>query len=83
MIAAHHPKSSTCLIPGPKNSVYPSWGRSMFDTATTALLRAVLDEICESVSREEIGARTHVASKILEAATRGRSLSRGAQAGRP
>jgi hypothetical protein len=43
----------------------------MFDSATTALLRAVLDEICESVSRNEIGARTHVASKILEAAKRG------------
>lgn len=43
----------------------------MFDTATTALLRAVLDEVCESVSHREIGARTHVASKILEAATRG------------
>lgn len=47
------------------------WGRKMFDTATTALLRAVLDEVCESVSRREISARTHVASKILEAATRG------------
>jgi hypothetical protein len=43
----------------------------MFDSATTALLRAVLDEVCESVSRYETGARTHVASKILEAATRG------------
>ncbi|KYH03548.1 hypothetical protein [Bradyrhizobium sp. DOA1] len=43
----------------------------MFDTTTTALLRAVLDEVCESVSQREIGARTHVASKILEAATRG------------
>jgi len=43
----------------------------MFDSATTALLRAVLDEVCESVSDQEIGARTHVASKILEAATRG------------
>ncbi|MCA1396126.1 hypothetical protein [Bradyrhizobium sp. BRP56] len=43
----------------------------MFDTATTALLRAVLDEVCESVSDRETGARAHVASKILEAATRG------------
>jgi hypothetical protein len=43
----------------------------MFDSATTALLRAVLDDVCESVSRYETGARTHVASKILEAATRG------------
>ena len=43
----------------------------MFDAETTALLRAVLDEVYESVSRCEIGARTHVASNILEAATRG------------
>lgn len=46
-------------------------GHLMFDTETTALLRAVLDEVCESVWHREIGARTHVASKILEAATRG------------
>ena len=46
-------------------------GADMFDTATTALLRAVLDEVCEYVSQREIGARTHVASKILEAAIRG------------
>ncbi|WGD54144.1 hypothetical protein QA641_09740 [Bradyrhizobium sp. CB1650] len=43
----------------------------MFDPATTALLRAVLDEVCEKVSRSETSARTHVASRILEAATRG------------
>ena len=50
---------------------FPLWGQLMFDTATTALLRAVFDEACESVSQGEIGARTHVASKILEAATKG------------
>lgn len=43
----------------------------MFDPATTALLRAVLDEVCEDVSRYETGARTHAASRILEAATKG------------
>ncbi|MCK1691063.1 hypothetical protein [Bradyrhizobium sp. 145] len=43
----------------------------MFDTSTTALLRAVLDEVCESASRRQIGARTHVATNILEAAARG------------
>ncbi|MET4519500.1 hypothetical protein [Bradyrhizobium sp. I1.7.5] len=43
----------------------------MFDPATTALLRAVLDEVCENVSCHETGARTHIASKILEAATDG------------
>ncbi|AMA57479.1 MULTISPECIES: hypothetical protein [unclassified Bradyrhizobium] len=45
----------------------------MFDTDTTALLRAVLEEVCASVSRCEIGARTHVAAKLLEAATRGQT----------
>jgi len=49
----------------------------MFDPATTALLRAVLDEICQDISRYETGARTHVASRILEAATTG-DTSRGA-----
>ncbi|QQO14739.1 hypothetical protein JJB99_00610 [Bradyrhizobium diazoefficiens] len=43
----------------------------MFDAVTTALLRAVLDEVCASVSHREIGARTHVASTILEAAAKG------------
>ena len=43
----------------------------MFDAATTALVRAVLDEVGESVLQREIGPRSHVASKILEAATRG------------
>ncbi len=40
----------------------------MFDPATTALLRAVFDEVCEDVPRFQTGARTHVASKTLEAA---------------
>ncbi|ODM75028.1 hypothetical protein [Bradyrhizobium elkanii] len=44
----------------------------MFDAETTALLRAVLEEVCENISVFEIGARTHVASKILEAAANGR-----------
>jgi hypothetical protein len=43
----------------------------MFNAETTALLRAVLDEVCESVSRYETAARTHVASTILEAASKG------------
>jgi hypothetical protein len=43
----------------------------MFDPATTALLRAVLDEVCKDVSRFESGARAHVASRILQAATKG------------
>lgn len=43
----------------------------MSDPATTALLRAVLDEVCEDVSRSESGTRAHVASRILEAATKG------------
>jgi len=43
----------------------------MFDADTTALLRSILDEVCVSLSRYETGARTHVASKILEAASTG------------
>ncbi len=43
----------------------------MFDAQTTALLRAVLDDVCQTVSRYETGTRTHVAAKILEAARRG------------
>ncbi|WP_091878588.1 hypothetical protein [Bradyrhizobium sp. Rc2d] len=49
----------------------------MFDPATTALMRSVLDEVCETVSQAEIGARAHVASKILEAASRGETSSEG------
>jgi hypothetical protein len=43
----------------------------MSDPATTALLPAVLDEVCKSVSRTETDTCTHVASKILEAVTGG------------
>ncbi|TKV71659.1 hypothetical protein FDV58_39270 [Bradyrhizobium elkanii] len=43
----------------------------MFDADTTALLRAVLEEVCENISVYETCARTHVASKILEAASNG------------
>jgi len=67
--------SLTCLNPQACETAlgldFPFWGQLMFDMATTALLRAVLDEVCESVSDRETGARAHVASKILEAATRG------------
>ena len=45
----------------------------MFDAQTTALLRAVLNEVCEDVSRYENGVRAHVAFKILEAARRGKT----------
>jgi hypothetical protein len=43
----------------------------MFDAETTALLRAVLDDVCANLSPYENGVRAHVASKILEAAARG------------
>ena len=46
-------------------------GGPMFDPATTALLRAVLDDVCADISRFETGARAHVASRILEAAAKG------------
>src|SRR3954470_6597971 len=44
---------------------------TMFDAETTALLRAVLEDVCESVSCYQTAARTHVASMILEAASKG------------
>lgn len=53
----------------------------MLDTATTALLRAVLEEVCEGVSRHETGARTHVASKLSR--HKGGNLARQSAAGRP
>jgi hypothetical protein len=35
----------------------------MFDAETTAILRAVLDEVCVSVSRYETSARTDLLSR--------------------
>lgn len=43
----------------------------VLNAATTALLRSILDEVCQNLSREETGARAYVASKILEAASGG------------
>jgi hypothetical protein len=43
-------------------------GRVMFDKETSLLLRSVLDEVCEQVSKYENGTRTYVASNLLEAA---------------
>jgi hypothetical protein len=45
----------------------------MFDSATTKLLRVVLDEVCSGISLSEISLRTHVASKLLECAQKGES----------
>lgn len=43
----------------------------MLDPDIIALLRAVVNEVCEGVSQEETGTRTHVALKIAEAADKG------------
>lgn len=43
----------------------------MPDPTTAALLRAVIDEVCEDVPHHETGARARVTFKILEAAARG------------
>lgn len=43
----------------------------MLDSEITASLRQVLDDVCRRLSLHETGTRTHVASKILEAASRG------------
>ncbi len=53
----------------------------MFGAATTALLRAILDEVCLNVSTGETGTRTHVATKILKAAKRGEVSPEGPAAG--
>nr|WP_249799867.1 hypothetical protein [Bradyrhizobium sp. CW10] len=45
--------------------------RQVLDATTTALLRAVLEEVCDGLPRSEAGTRAHVASKILEAANKG------------
>ncbi|WP_347338870.1 hypothetical protein [Bradyrhizobium nanningense] len=43
----------------------------MLNSETIACLRRILDEVCKGLSRDETGIRAHVASKILEAASRG------------
>lgn len=43
----------------------------MFNPETTAVLRAVLNEVCESISPYATGTRAHVAHRILEAAAKG------------
>ena len=43
----------------------------MLNSETAALLRALLQEICEEVGQYENGTRAHVAAKLLEAAARG------------
>lgn len=43
----------------------------MLDAAITALLRAIHNDVCETVSQYETRTRTHVASKLLESASSG------------
>ena len=43
----------------------------MFDAETTARLRAAFDEVCAHVSCYDTAVRTHIASEMLQAATRG------------
>lgn len=43
----------------------------MFDAETTLLLRTIHAEICECLPTHEVGLRTQVAVKILDAARRG------------
>nr|WP_239629240.1 hypothetical protein [Bradyrhizobium sp. I71] len=55
----------------------------MFDPAATALLRAVFEEVCEDVPRLQAVAHTHVASKLLEATSKGETAPESlAQVGR-
>lgn len=43
----------------------------MFNSEITALLRLVLDEVCERLSQNEAGARARVASRLQEAVAKG------------
>jgi len=43
----------------------------MFDAEITARLREILNEVCVGLSVYETATRTHVASRLLQAATGG------------
>ena len=45
---------------------------TMPDAETAAVLRAVLDELCVSISQYDASTRTNVASSLLEAARQGK-----------
>jgi hypothetical protein len=55
----------------------------MLGSETTALLRTVLNEVCEKVGSYENGTRAHVAAKLLQAASEGsRTLDELRETGR-
>lgn len=55
----------------------------MFDATTSALLRAIHNEVCEKVSQYETRTCTSVASKLLESANNGeRSVAALTRVGR-
>ena len=54
----------------------------MFNAETTAILRSVHKEVCESVAQSETAIRTHVAATILEAARGDWSIDDLKEAGR-
>ena len=43
----------------------------MFNTATTALLRAVHEDVCQELSCYQTRTKSHVALRILQAASEG------------
>jgi hypothetical protein len=55
----------------------------MLDSEATALLRAVLEEVCANISPYETGTRTHAASKILEGRTQARQFACSQNCGSP
>jgi hypothetical protein len=62
----------------------------MFSPEVTALLRAILDEVCADLSEFDAGRKALVASKLLESASKGelsadilRSVGRRALNGTP
>ncbi|UQE03096.1 hypothetical protein JEY30_35375 [Bradyrhizobium japonicum] len=43
----------------------------VFDAEITAMLSALLEEVCENIPVSETGARAYVATKLLDAAAHG------------
>jgi hypothetical protein len=49
----------------------------MLDAETTVLLRKILDEVCDAIACDEPARRVHVASKLLESASKGEVSAEG------
>ncbi|MCW2020343.1 MULTISPECIES: hypothetical protein [Bradyrhizobium] len=63
------PSEYTPIVQRSASSQFRELG--VFNAEMTALLRAVLEEVCENIPVSETGARAYVASKLLDAAAHG------------